>query len=322
MPGFTTHYLFGQQTYQLLQPSTLKRTIQKYHTVFSLGLQGPDIFFYDILSFLSAKKNPGSVAHTADTKEFLQYLLESPKIFPDKHHLQIAHAYILGFIGHYLLDTKCHPYIYAMTHYNKKPKGYIGLHICLETDIDTVLLQHYLHKKNSEFHQNETIALSKEQRFVISSLLYYAFSKAYPGLGITRHRILQAVFAMQLWTKLLYDPTGKKKKFLRRLETWIPGYPIISPLVPSDSFIFHKDPCNRRHILWQNPWEAELESTESFFELFESSKVKYAQILNLIARFFSMKHSAKEEAKAISKLLDLLGNRCYHSGLSASPYIL
>lgn len=322
MPGFTTHYLFGQQTYQLLCPSTLKRTIQKYHTVFSLGLQGPDIFFYDILSFLSSKKNPGSVAHTADTKEFLQYLLESPKIFPDKKDLQVAHAYILGFIGHYLLDTKCHPYVYAMTHYNGKPKGYIGLHIRLETDIDTVLLGHYLHKKNSEFHQNETIALSKEQSRVVSALLFYAFSKAYPGLGITRHRILQAIFAMQLWTKLLYDPTGKKKTFLRHIETMIPGYPIISPLVPSDTLIFHKDPCNKRHILWQNPWEAELESTESFFDLFESTKQKYAQILNLIARFFSTKHSPKEEAKAISKLLAFLGNRCYHSGLSASPYIL
>jgi len=44
MPGFTTHYLFGQQTYQQLHTSTLKRTIQKNHTAFCLGLQGP-IFF-------------------------------------------------------------------------------------------------------------------------------------------------------------------------------------------------------------------------------------------------------------------------------------
>ena len=89
MPGFTTHYLFGQQTYQLLAPSALKRIIQKYHTVFSLGLQGPDIFFYDVLSFLSSKKNPGSVAHTADTKEFLQYLFESLRIFPEKKNSRL-----------------------------------------------------------------------------------------------------------------------------------------------------------------------------------------------------------------------------------------
>ena len=80
MPGFTTHYLFGQQTYQHLHTSGLKQNIQKYHKVFSLGLQGPDIFFYDILSLILSDKNPGSVAHTADTHRFLRYLLESPQI--------------------------------------------------------------------------------------------------------------------------------------------------------------------------------------------------------------------------------------------------
>ena len=321
MPGFTTHYLFGQQTYQLLAPSALKRIIQKYHTVFSLGLQGPDIFFYDVLSFLSSKKNPGSVAHTADTKEFLQYLFESLRIFPEKKEQQTAHAYILGFIGHYLLDTKCHPYVYAMTHYNKKPKGYIGQHIRLETEIDAILLNRCLNKQPSEFHQNETIALSKEQQTTISAMLYYAFSKAYPRLGITRRRIVQAIHAMQLSAKLLYDPTGKKKAVIRRIETVVPGYPLLSPLVPADRSLSLKDPGNVRHRLWQNPWEPELESTESFFDLFERSLREYTVMLNVIARFFSRQHTAKEEAKAVSRLLGLLGNRCYHSGLSASPYI-
>ena len=111
MPGFTTHYLFGQQAYQLIRDAGQKQAIQNFHTVFSLGLQGPDIYFYDILSHFLAKKNPGSIAHTADTGKFLAHLLKAPMIFSTGKERKIAQVYILGYIGHYLLDTACHPYV-------------------------------------------------------------------------------------------------------------------------------------------------------------------------------------------------------------------
>lgn len=321
MPGFTTHYLFGQQTYQLLKASGLKQAIQKRHTVYALGLQGPDIFFYDLLSLLSAKKNPGSIAHTANTRKFLRYLLESPKIFLTKNEQLIAQIYVLGFIGHYLLDTVCHPYIYAMTHYSQQPKGYIGQHIQLETDIDATLLWRCQHRLPSEFHQNESIALTKKQRAIVSALLSYTFTQTYPGLHITRKRILQAIFAMQTGTRLLYDPTGRKKKLLRHIEFLIPGYPLLSSLVPSDTLILRADPCNTKHAPWHNPWDRDLVSTESFFELFEKAQKEYGILLNSIAHFYSQEHTETEEREALHKLLSHLGNLCYHSGLSAATYL-
>lgn len=321
MPGFTTHYLFGQQTYQTIRNSSLKQTIQKNHTVFCLGLQGPDIFFYDLLSLVIPKKSPGSVAHTANTGTFLRHLLESPRIFPTDEERQIAHTYILGFIGHYLLDTACHPYIYARSRYGQKTKGYIGGHIRLETDIDTTLLWHYQNRLPSEFHQDESISLSKSQRMAVSTLLYYAFSKTYPGQSITRHRILQAIHAMQLATRLLYDPSGRKKIRIRQLEGIFPGYPVLSPLIPSDTLIFHKDPCNLARHAWTNPWDASHRSTESFLDLFEKSRKQYSRMLNDVAAFFSADHTPREEKDAIRKLLSSLGNLCYHSGLRSAPYL-
>lgn len=320
MPGFTTHYLFGQQTYQRLRASNLKKNIQKYHTVFSLGLQGPDIFFYDILSLILSDKNPGSVAHTADTRRFLYYLLESPKIFPEKKEQEIAQAYILGFLGHYLLDTACHPYVYSMTQVNKRQKGYIGRHIRLETDLDTVLLWFYLRRRPSEFHQNETIGITREQRTVVSSLLNYAFSKTYPGVGPTRKRIVQAIHGMQIGTRLLYDPTGHKKALIRRVESIVPGYPLLSPLVANDNLLFYKDPCNTRHVPWRNPWNLEILSEESFFDLFEKAQDTYGKMLNRAAKFVSKERDEKERQEAAAKLLQELGNRCYHSGLSAEVF--
>lgn len=317
MPGFTTHYLFGQQSYQNLCTSGLKQNIQKYHKVFSLGLQGPDIFFYDILSLILSDRNPGSVAHTADTHCFLRYLLESPKIFPGQKEREVAQAYIMGFIGHYLLDTVCHPYVYAMTHVNRRQKGYIGRHIRLETDLDTVLLWFYQRRRPSEFHQNETIHISREQRRVVSSLLNYAFANTYPGVGPTRRRIVQAIHGMQIGTRLLYDPTGYKKALIRRIEAVIPGYPLLSPLVANDDLLFYQDPCNTKHVRWRNPWDESMVSTESFFDLFERAQDEYGRMLDEAARFLSKVRTDEEREAAISRALKELGNRCYHSGLPA-----
>ena len=82
MPGFTTHYLFGVETCHRLGASPLRRELMENHTAFGLGLQGPDIFFYDLPSYVIYKNNIGSVAHTTDTGKFLFFLLQSRVLFP------------------------------------------------------------------------------------------------------------------------------------------------------------------------------------------------------------------------------------------------
>ena len=51
MPGFITHYLFGINTYHTLRNKTLRQDLQQQHAAYSLGLQGPDIFFYFLPSY-------------------------------------------------------------------------------------------------------------------------------------------------------------------------------------------------------------------------------------------------------------------------------
>ena len=275
MPGFTTHYLFGQQAYQQLPASEQKSTLQKYHRVFTLGLQGPDIFFYSFSSLFSKKNNPGSLMHTTNTGDFLAQLLKCPIYFPSIKEQKIAQTYAAGFVGHYLLDTACHPYIYSRSHYKKIAQGYMGHHLLLETDIDNTLLWFFQRRHPSEFHQNDAIALTKEQMQVISTLLFMAFKKVYPDLKLTKHQITQAILSMQKGTKLLYDASGCKKAFVRRLESVFPGYPLLSPLIASDSLLFHSDPCNAAHKSWQNPWDKDHYSAESFFDLFEKALAQY-----------------------------------------------
>lgn len=317
MPGFTTHYLFGQQTYQKLHPSELKQTIQRYHTVFALGLQGPDIFFYFFPFFFWRGGIPGSLAHTTNTQKFLGYLLKSPEIFDSPRQQKIAQTYVFGFIGHYLLDSICHPYVYGRTGYDSEEKGYLGRHIGLETDIDATLLWEYQQKLPSEFHGAECITLTKEQEDIVSKAVSYAFKKAYPSLKISPGIVKSSIHAIRQGCKLLYDSTGYKKILVRRIESVCPGYAMLSSLIPSDTILYHEDPLNLNHHPWSNPWDESLVSCQSFPELFEEARQDYQRILNDIAYFFRRERTAEEKKAALKVMLKHLGDRSYHSGLAS-----
>lgn len=317
MPGFTTHYLFGIQCLKHLNHSQMKNIIKKNPSAFSLGLQGPDVFFYEVSSYAVYRTNIGSAAHTTDTGKFLSCLLKSRNLFSDKEERSIAEAYIAGFFGHYLLDTACHPYVYAISKNSPKDPSTFGAHVYLETDIDAALLWHYKKMHPSDFRQERTIHLNCRQRCVIATVLHFCYRNVYPWLHVSYATTYAATHAMPLICGLLHDPTGQKKVLARKAEGIILGYPFISPLIPSDTLNFYKDPLNQKHRKWTNPWDTSLISTASFPSLFKQASKKYSQCLRQLGNFFSADDSSSNPALA-EDILNLLGNKSYHSGLDCS----
>lgn len=317
MPGFTTHYLFGLHTYNALEHTALKRKIQDNHAAYSLGLQGPDVFFYFLPSYTVHRINIGSIAHTDKPQEFLHHLLDSRKLFPDKKERRIAEAYIAGFLGHYILDSRCHPYIYWKSDFKEKINSYHGIHMSLEVDIDTELLQFYKHRLPSQFYQHSTILLTRLQLRTIATILYYVYAKTYPELKILYTTMRASIRSIQLGTKFLHDPSGKKKLILETGEKLFFGYPLLSTMFPSDTRTFHIDPLNVLHREWTNPWDHTLVSTDSFFDLMEKAQKEYLDVLKDLHQLFGTRLHAPYEKQRTEKLLKLLGNRSYHSGLDA-----
>ena len=70
MPGFTTHYLFGVDACRRLTSTSMHNMIRRDHSAYALGLQGPDLFFYYLPSYLMHRKNIGDLAHRKDTGQF------------------------------------------------------------------------------------------------------------------------------------------------------------------------------------------------------------------------------------------------------------
>lgn len=314
MPGFTTHYLFGVDAYKRIKLDSVRNNLTTHHSAFALGLQGPDLFFYYLPSYLFHRENLGALAHRQDTKRFFRNLMDSRLLFTgDSRKLAIADAYLTGFIGHYTLDCTAHPYVYAFTGYTPQnpPTNleYFGKHAYFETEIDNLLLYKKKHRRPSHFRQNTTILLSPAQKKVISKMLNYAYRNTYPGIFSHELMIGHATRWMKSGTTLLRDPSGRKKVLVRLIESRLLGRAFISPMVASDYYQFVKDPMNYEHKKWIHPWTG-ASSQESFMDLYQKAGRLY---LERISHYYQMVHDGFSE-EGRTAFAEEYGNRSFQSG--------
>lgn len=321
MPGFTTHYLFGVDAFHEMKCAPLKRNLYYNRAAYALGLQGPDLFFYYLPSYAFLwGHNLGALAHAQRTGEFYQNLLESRYLFTSLADRRIAEAYLMGFLGHYTLDTVCHPFIYSRTNYKGETKGYFARHAYLETEIDTDLLALKQNRKPSEFHQNHTIALSFQQRIVIARMLHFAYTRTYPEFKSRFITMLLGIFSLRLGVSMLHDKTGQKKVLARLAEKYFLGFPHFSPLIASDRLHFCSDPFNMEHACWSNPWDPSQTSEESFFDLYEKAGVLYQKRVRMLYRYLRTPENSHLADLRLQEFRKEYGNLSFSSGLDSKKF--
>ena len=307
MPGFHTHYFFGQQ---------VKNKPARYEKSYAFGLQGPDIFFHTISAHLLYGKNIGTVMHDNDTGAFFEALLKLRRHIKTKDAADIADSYIKGFMAHYTLDTVVHPYVYARTKHLSHPdrKSYdFGIHVFLETDMDNAVTRHFAHLKPTEFKPWETIGLSPKEKTVITYLLYRAIKEVYPKNKVLRGTVLGATRAMYRNEFLMHDKKGRRKYLVRFFEDKVFGHAVVSSMIPSDNFRLYKDPCNLRHLKWHNPWQPDDESTESICDMIDRATDSYRNRLSLYKDLIL--RQPENYFYCRNSLLTDLGNKNYDTGL-------
>lgn len=322
MPGFASHYLFGQESLSHLKEDREFHTLSLHPHAFNLGLQGPDVFYYYLPAWLLYDKNIASHIHGEASLQFFIAMLDARNKLSKHSHRIIADAYICGFLGHYTLDTYCHPYIFARTHHlqNKDRNGGLydfGRHVFLETGIDQEMISHFLHCNPTDFRPGDTIALSPKERRVIAKVLAFAIAKVYPDAAMPKWQIRGACRAMKIESRLMHDPSGIKKRIVRRLEAIFVKVPVISPMLPSDTVYAYKDPCNYRHKLWHNPWNPEIDHTESMYDLFTIAAPTFADRIH--AYFCAVNEhtdvSMEDIYHARNNFMEKHGDLSYNTGL-------
>lgn len=285
MPGFITHLTFGEQSISFIESNDTKDLINKHLTSFSLGLQGPDIFFYHIPAYLFYKQNIGNVIHRERVMLFFDYLFDARNSFEDAHSRRICDSYIIGFMGHYSLDVTCHPYIYYKSdHFNnlkKSGKYDFGRHVTLETDIDHIVLEHYKHILPNQFDYAAAVSPSENEKYVIAKLLYLTIKRTFPEYHVRMGTIRNAINSFIRLNRMMHDPSGRKKKRIRKIEQLFFKCAVISSMIPSDTIVAYNDPCNTFNADWFNPWNPSVNHNESVFDLINKTMPDYIERINL-----------------------------------------
>lgn len=323
MPGFTTHYILGMKAYNDLPNNQLKHVIAKYRWLYQLGLQGPDIFFYNIPILRHRDyRNVGSYMHEHHVSDFFSNYLKQLMQIESKQQREQGIAYFCGFICHYIGDSICHPYVYGRIEYDvKNPSNYYhGLHAALENDIDALLLKKYKKKKPSQFNQAATICLNGVETQFISRFLSECINQTYYPVNyhnnfqVTSRMVHRSILSIRFGCRTLSDPSGRKKNSIEFIENIFLKNPIASTKIVTDQVSNPRKSLNLDHEVWCNPWDKRLASTASFQDLFHQSLMKCNSIYYMLNTEINSQKSPQQPD--FQRFIDELGNYSYHSGLS------
>lgn len=279
MPYLYSHTQFGLTVRDRLA-APLSTLLHEQQATFFLGLLGPDVYFFDRLPpplFRKHEKRTGNALHDAPMDAVFSALL--PLCAPSP----ALHAYALGFLCHAALDSAVHPYVCSQYQGND--------HTRYEMALDLPLC--------GRLRLQSGVDLSKT-----SPARLFAASAAggiIDPIDLVQQRLAGAVCGrggrgvykrsfrnFRFIHRLLYDPSGRKRRFLtgfERLFRMNPG--VLSGFLLTPARAEDGDLFNEEHRPWAAPWQAEAIRTESFFDLYETALAEAVRLLPLCAKALS-----------------------------------
>lgn len=313
LPSFYCHYLASSAVLETIGSSSLKSILDSNRNVFSLGAQGPDIFFY--FDFWPFKKSTslaklGGRLHYLKVGLFFEKSLEYISRTNGRDR-DILLAYIMGYICHYSLDGSAHPYVFYKSGF-KVPKSesrerYSADHRRFETAVDILMLQHILGTKPSKLSPFKLIHTDNHSRLVIGQFYSWILSEMFK-LDAPYSEIVSAIKATETTLLLSMDRTGVKKFLLELIESLLGRPPVFSSAIHSGPVDNNIDYLNLEHRPWHLPWDIDVEITSSFPELFDRSVSTAKELCEL---YFSKANSGD-----CSALDGTLWNNSFYTGLS------
>ncbi len=201
MPSIYAHQKFGDETQKRLPP-LLQKELEQNRDLFSIGFQGPDIFFF--YHPLSWGKVPqyGNAMHEKTGHDFFGCALELYYRLPsgteaERAERAAARAYLYGVLCHYTLDSACHRFI------DETDAAGITTHAELEGDYDRRLIARE-GRNPVEEDVTRQFRPSRESARVIA----YFYPEVTPAIVETA---LRSCVALQ---RLLRCPRDGKRNFL------------------------------------------------------------------------------------------------------------
>lgn len=194
MPASYAHYRFGKLLLPHL-PGDIRQCIQRFRRMYDLGLQGPDFFFYYNIFLKTSTGQLGSTFHHQTGQEFFPVACKAATS-------DAAKAYLYGLLGHYCLDSTCHPFI------NRLEATGEARHVPLESEFERFLLILDKEPTPHAFDMRKFLRLTRGECMTVANF--------YPGT--TGGKVFRSIRTMSFLTGILAQP-----RYAPFLEKVIPG---------------------------------------------------------------------------------------------------
>ena len=277
MPALITHHLFGEESIDRLPQGVI--TSDEERIAFILGNQGPDPFFFHMLTpRISDCTSLAQVMHRSRMSRQFSCLRDGVS------HLQprdanLGRAFALGLLSHYVLDRNAHPFVYeqqfgiVVSDPELEASG-SQVHAVLESDLDVLMLQLKRDGATVEDYPpaGEIVTTDRINR-VAGVLMSYVAGRVY-GIDIPAGEYAGAVADMQLLYRTIEPAGSAKTRAIALLEGLVHDYSLLDGLAHRVTIELPERTGNLGHLAWKNPFTDEV-SNESFPEVFDRALVDY-----------------------------------------------
>lgn len=277
MPALITHHLFGEESIDRLPQGVI--TSDEERIAFILGNQGPDPFFFHMLTpRISDCTSLAQVMHRSRMSRQFSCLRDGVS------HLQprdanLGRAFALGLLSHYVLDRNAHPFVYEQqfgiveSDPGLEASG-SQVHAVLESDLDVLMLQLKRDGATVEDYPpaGEIVTTDRINR-VAGVLMSYVAGRVY-GIDIPAGEYAGAVADMQLLYRTIEPAGSAKTRAIALLEGLVHDYSLLDGLAHRVTTEPPERTGNLSHLAWKNPFTDEV-SNESFPEVFDRALLDF-----------------------------------------------
>ncbi len=223
MPALITHHLFGEESIDRLPQGVI--TSDEERIAFILGNQGPDPFFFHILTpRVSDCTLLAQVMHRSRMSRQFACLRDGVShLLP--RDASLGRAFALGLLSHYVLDRNAHPFVYEqqfgiVESDSELEDSSSQVHAVIESDLDVLMLQ--LKRDGATVDDyppaGEIVTTDRINR-VAGVLMSYVAGRVY-GIDIPAGEYGAAVANMQRLYRAIERPAPQRRARSRWLRAW------------------------------------------------------------------------------------------------------
>lgn len=287
MPCVITHYLFAEEALRALPEGII--TTPEERRAFILGNFGPDPLGVHFGTTLKRSATSRFLArdmhHSHMTRTFM--CLREGVGHLDTCDQGIGRAFALGFLGHWLLDSTCHPFVFSQQNAicaidESLAKNPGAVHAAIESTLDSWLLWKTHRVTVEQFPVSRMVARNHRIDRVMGALVAYAAQKVF-GTTISATEYVRAFWDLDHIFRLI-DPVGSpSSKALSRIEMVFRKNSLV---LGQGHPIWVSDECSAANLDHKH-WENELSGksgNQSFPEILDAALERWPKVAEAFVR--------------------------------------